>query len=176
MAKLKMLSPWMVFYREIDAMFKKDPEVQVIYDEDAQIIKLFVDNTDKADALAQILPEEKEFGNVTLQIVVIPANNLLQSSPDDLFRRAFYHNEAVRSVESTRDIPGFPCLTYVIFNKEVVQYFTDNLGDYYGITSTLYQSIAKDIFVNVEGVRFCTDVETGELYWRTSRTPLNFSF
>lgn len=158
MAKLKMLSPWMVFYREVDAMFKKDPEVQVVYDEDAQVIKLFVDNTDKADALTQILPEEKEFGNVTVQIVVIPANNLLQSSPDDLFRRALRYNGAVWSVESTKDTPGFPCLTYVIFNKEVVQYFTDNLGDYYGITSTLYQNIAKDIFVNVEGVYFCTDV------------------
>ena len=160
MAKLKMLSPWMVFYREVDAMFKKDPEVQVVYDEDAQVIKLFVDNTDKADALSQILPKEKEFGNVTVQIVVIPANNLLQSSPDDLFRRALWRNNAVWSVETTKDIPGFPCLTYVIFNKEVVQYFTDNLGDYYGITSTLYQNIAKDIFVNTEGVYFCTDVAT----------------
>lgn len=158
MAKLQVLSPWMVFYREIDAMFKKDPEVQVVYDEVEQVIKLFVDNTDKADALAQILPDEKEFGNVTLQIVVIPANNLLQSSPDDLFRRAFRYNDAVWSVETTKDIPGFPCLTYVIFNKEVVQYFTDNLGDYHGITSTLYQDIAKDIFVNTEGVYFCTDV------------------
>ena len=100
----------------------------------------------------------KEFGNVTVQIVVIPSNNLLQSSPDDLFRRAFYYNDAVTSVEITKDIPGFPCLTYVIFAKEVVQYFTDNLGDYYGITSTLYQDIAKDIFVNTEGVYFCTDV------------------
>lgn len=158
MAKLKMLSPWMVFYREIDAMFKRDPEVQVVYDEDTQMIKLFVDNTSKADALAQILPDEKEFGNVTVQIVVIPSNNLLQSSPDDLFRRAFCYNDAVISVETTKDIPGFPCLIYVVFNKEVVQYFTDNLGDYHGITSTLYQNIAKDIFVNTEGVHFCTDV------------------
>lgn len=158
MAKLKMLSPWMVFYREVDAMFKKDPEVQVVYDEDAQVIKLFVDNTSKADALSQILPDEKEFGNVTIQIVVIPSNNLLQSSPDDLFRRAFYYNDAVTSVETTKDVPGFPCLTYVIFSKEVVQYFTDNLGDYYGVTSTLYQNIAKDIFINTEGVYFCTDV------------------
>ena len=126
MAKLQVLSPWMVFYREIDAMFKKDPEVQVVYDEVEQVIKLFVDNTSKADALAQILPDEKEFGNITLQIVVIPANNLLQSSPDDLLRRALRYNDAVWSVESTKDVPGFPCLTYVIFNKEVVQYFTDN--------------------------------------------------
>lgn len=158
MAKLKMLSPWMVFYREVDAMFKKDPEVQVVYDEDEQVIKLFVNNTNKADALTQILPTEKEFGNVTVQIVVIPANNLLQSSDDDLYRRALYGNEAVWSVETTADIPGFPCLTYVIFNKEVVQYFTDNLGDYYGITSTLYQNIAKDIFIETEGVFFCTAV------------------
>ena len=158
MARLKVLSPWMVFYKEVDAMFKNDHDIQVIYDEDNQIIKLFVDNASKADALSQILPHEKEFGNVTVYIEVVPANSLLQSSCDNLISRAFTGNSAVSSIESTRDIPGFPSITYVIFKKEVVQYFTDNLGDYHGLTSTLYQEIAKDIFVNTAGVYFCTDV------------------
>ena len=157
MAKLKMLSPWMVFYREIDAIFKYDAEVQVVYDEDEQVIKLFVDNSSKADALAQILPAEKEFGNVTVQIAVVPSNSLLKTSTENLMNRAFVVNGAVRGVISTKDIPGFPSITYVIFKKKVVQYFTDNLGDYNGITSTLYQDIAKDVFVNTAGVYFCTD-------------------
>lgn len=157
MAKLKMLSPWMVFYREIDAIFKYDAEVQVVYDEDEQVIKLFVDNSSKADALAQILPAEKEFGNVTVQIAVVPSNSLLKTSTENLMNRAFVGNGAVRGVISTKDIPGFPSITYVIFKKKVVQYFTDNLGDYNGITSTLYQDIAKDVFVNTAGVYFCTD-------------------
>lgn len=158
MAKLKMLSPWVVFYREVDAMFKQDEDVKVIYDEEAQSLKIFVDNTSKADALSQILPQEKGFGNVTLMIEVIPANYILQTSKEDLFRRAFLGNSAVVFVETTKEMPGFPPVTHIVFTKTVVQYFTDNLFDYYGVTSTLYQDIAKDIFINTEGVYFSTDV------------------
>lgn len=158
MAKLKILSPWVVFYREVDAMFKNDPEVHVIYDEDDQVISLFVDNSSKADALSQILPTEKEFGNVVVRIEVVPANKRFTSSKANLFSRALGGNGALWTVVDTSSIPNFLSITYVVFRKEVVQYFTDNLGDYHGITSTLYQEIAKDIFVNTEGVYFCTDV------------------
>ena len=27
--KLKLSSPWMIFYKEIDALFKEDPDVKV---------------------------------------------------------------------------------------------------------------------------------------------------
>lgn len=49
--------------------------------------------------------------------------------------------------------------TYVVFEKEVVQYWNDNLADYNGLTSTLYQDLAKEIFedANLDGVYFCTD-------------------
>ena len=157
MAGLKLSPPWVVFYRKVNAMFENDLDVQVLYDEDAQVLKLFVNNVSKADALSQILPTQKEFGNVTMEIVVIPPNNLLQSSDENLFGRAFICNNAVSFIDKTVDIPGFPSITYVVFRKEVVQFFTDNLCDYNGITSTLYQDIAKDIFINTDGVYFCTD-------------------
>ena len=157
MAKLKILSPWVVFYREVDAMFKNDPEVHVIYDDDDQVISLFVDNATKADALSQILPTEKEFGNVAVRIEVVPSNKRFTNTKANLFSRALEGNKALWTVVDTSGIPNFPSITYVVFRKEVVQYFTDNLGDYHGITSTLYQEIAKDIFINTEGVYFCTD-------------------
>ena len=50
-------------------------------------------------------------------------------------------------------------MTYVVFKKEVVQYFNDSLGDIHGVCSTLMQDIAKDIFEDTEGVYFCTDTE-----------------
>jgi len=47
-------------------------------------------------------------------------------------------------------------LTYVLFKNKVVQYFIDNIGDYNGMKSTLYEDIARDIFEDVDGVFFCT--------------------
>ena len=38
--------------------------------------------------------------------------------------------------------------TYVVFEKEVVQYWNDNLGDINGLRSTLYQDLAKEIFAD----------------------------
>lgn len=51
----------------------------------------------------------------------------------------------------------------MLFKKEVVQYFTDNLGDYNGYRSTLYENIARDIFGDIVGVFFCTN----DMYYHT---------
>ena len=48
-------------------------------------------------------------------------------------------------------------LTYVVLKKEVVQFFNDNLNDIHGLETTLYQTIAKDVFDGT-GVFFCTDI------------------
>ena len=44
MAKLKLSAPWIIFYREIEAMFQGDPEVRVVFDEDNLTVKLYVDD------------------------------------------------------------------------------------------------------------------------------------
>ena len=48
-------------------------------------------------------------------------------------------------------------ITYVIFKKEVVQYYNDSLSDAHGMCSTLYQDIAKRILDADEGIFFCTN-------------------
>jgi len=49
-------------------------------------------------------------------------------------------------------------ITYVVFKPEIIQYYTDSLADARGICSTLNQEIAKDIFGEIPGVFFCTDL------------------
>ena len=66
----------------------------------------------------------------------------------------FEGNPAVKEFKSVQFGPEE--VLYVIFQKEVVQFFTDDLTDIYGLCSTLYQDIAKDVFENVGGVFFCT--------------------
>ena len=157
MAKIGLSSPWVIFYREVNELFKYDPEVHVIFDEDKTQLRLYVDNGEKADALAKLLPTEKEFGTVTLSISVIPANGLKEAT-GNLFEVALNGNGALSYVKQVNGV-WYPTLSFVVFRKKVVQYFTDNLGDINGYTSTLYQDVAKDVFGEWNGVYYCTDTE-----------------
>lgn len=150
---MKLSAPWMNYYREIEALFAEDNEVKVLYNDEEKELKLLVDNNRKADALAQLFPEKKTFGNVEIKIVIIPANSG-DLAPISLFKDAFYGNKAVVDIVSIPSALG--SFDYVVFKKKVVQYYNDNLGDINGNRSTLYQDIAKEVF-ETSGVNFCTE-------------------
>ena len=154
--KVKMSAPWVQYAHALAALFAEDEQVTVHYDEDENVVKIRVDNAPKAEALSQLLPVEKAFGNVVLKISVIPSN--IQATKADLFRTAFAGNRAVNDFIELEGVFSNP-LTYVVFRKEVVQYWIDNLGDPHGVRSTLYQDIATEIFGEHEGVLFCTDID-----------------
>lgn len=161
--KLKLSAPWTTLYREFQAMFGKDKEINILFDEDNFNIVLYVDNIKKAEALNKILPLKKTFGNVEVGIIVKPANtnmDLKQVFVEEFisaetFKIAFENNPAFVYATTYTGILANP-LTFVVFAKEVVQFYNDNIGDLYGLTSTLYQEIAKDIF-EVKGVYFNTE-------------------
>ena len=155
--KVGLSAPWVTFYREINALFGDDPDIRIEYDEDEPEVKLFVDDADKADALTQLLPVEKAFGNIVLKITVIPANED-KVTRAKLIARAF-HGNPVYSYGTTIDGIMSNPIHYVVFVNKVVQFYNDDLGDVNGNCSTLYQEIAKDILGEDEGVHFCTDVE-----------------
>lgn len=155
MAMLKLSSPWVIYYHEIKALFEQDPDINIFYDEDANEIKLFVKKASKAEALMQLLPAEKTFGNVTLKVTVVPANDG-ETSNVDLIAAAFDGNPILSYIHSVHTLFD---INYVVFRNEVVQYFSDNIGDVNGMCSTLYQDIAKDVFDECEGVYFCTDTK-----------------
>ena len=156
MARIRKSAPWVDYYYELEVMFKEDPEVRVVYDEEAYEVKLFVDSMTKANALAELLPMEKKFGNVTMQVVIIPANKKLDGERNSIWQAAFNGNPIVSKMETVDGVLSNP-ITYIVFRNEVVQYFNDDLGDIYGQCSTLYQEIAKNIFEEHDGVFFCTD-------------------
>ena len=161
MARINLASPWVTRVSQIEQLFKYDRQVHVVYDEDANSLKLYVDDVSKAAALTTLLPEEYVFGNFSLHVAVIPANQEVVKLPhntETLFDCAFDNNPIF---SFTKTITGIFSnnLTYVVFKNRVVQFFNDDLGDIYGNCSTLYQEIAKDVFGEKEGVFFCTDVE-----------------
>ena len=154
--KLVLSAPWYIYIREIKALFEKDPEIKIVFDEDNLEVKLYVDNPAKADALTQILAPEKIFGSISVKVTVIPANKLKMGN-GTLYAAAFEGNPIFSHSSEFQGLYNQP-ITYVVFKKEVVQYFSDNLSDEHGITSTLYQDIAKDVIAK-DGIYFCTDVD-----------------
>lgn len=155
MENIKMVSPWIGYYKEIKSLFQEDYTVKVKYDDSKNTIKLYVEDEEKADALAQLLPNRKVFGNITVNIDVIPANKV-ETPKIDLFRKAFEGNGAVAYIETVDNVSS-NAFHFVVFQPEIVQYYNDDLSDINGLRSTLYQDIAKEIFGEREGIYFCTD-------------------
>lgn len=151
--EVKMAPPWVQYVNELIALFGEDDDITITYNNDTHVVTLLVAGTVKADAITQLLPAAKQFGNVTLTIIVKPSN----TEPDkgDLYLAAFSGNPALRYVETVDDVFSNP-ITYVVFEKAVVQYFNDDLSDVHGNRTTLYQDIAKDLFRPDSGVFFCT--------------------
>ena len=162
--RFKMSPPWILYVSQINALFANDPDITVEYDNDKVEVRLYVDNNKKAAALMYLLPYEKEFGNVSLDIIIIPSNNKVEkvdlTTAQDYFEAAFENNPVFAF---THVISGIftNVLTYVVFKNRVVQFFADNLNDIHGNISTLYEELARDVFNMdvVPGVLFCTDIE-----------------
>lgn len=155
MEDVRLSSPWAIYFRQVQALFAEDPAVKVVFDENANELKLYVEGASKAEAIEKLLPTEMTFGNVVMKITVIPANNVNEDKLT-LISTAFEGNPALSDIVS-KELFGKPII-YVLFRKEVVQYFNDDLSDAHGICSTLYQDLAKEVFGESEGIFFCTEV------------------
>jgi len=167
MAKVNLSAPWTTCYRQFQAFFKYDPEVKVMYNSNGPELKLLVEDPVKADALTQLLEPSRTFGNVTLKITVVPANKAADevlpelASDIALVTAALNKNPIVSQIKDISSAYISNPWCYVAFKKEVVQFFNDNLSDMNGLTSTLYQDIANEIFPRHAGVFFCTATGNG---------------
>ena len=161
MSKLGLVSSWVQYFRKLEAFFAEDPGVKVLLDNKNAAIKLMVEDGTKAVALEALLPDEMTFGNVTVKVIVVPANPKLATGKIDLVAEAFEGNGAVVGIYSVDRIFS-NTMNYVVFKPKVVQYFNDDLSDAHGIRSTLYQDLAKELFGEDGGVFFCTDVVEGK--------------
>lgn len=155
--KLNLSSPWVIFYKEMEAMFAEDSEINMSYNDDEKEIRMYVEDNDKAFALMQLLPTEKEFGNVTVKIKIIPANNNANAQLA-LVEKAFKNNPAFAYTYESSGPMTFNA-NYVVFKKKVVQYHNDALSDLHGVRSDLYENMARDIFGTMDNIYYCTDIE-----------------
>lgn len=169
MAKINKSAPWDEYYEEIKCFFAEDELTHVVYDREKYTINLYVEDGEKATALKELLIEEVHFGSTTVKIVVIPANEDGFSDKEfagaELFETALKGNNNFSFARTVQLLFNNP-LTYVVFVPEVAQYYTDNLGDWNGFRTTLYQTIAQEIFVEMDGIHYCTDEKVINLgFW-----------
>jgi len=167
--RLKILPPWSIYIKKIEALFDGDPLIacNVDYSGAAPSIVLSCNNGDKVAALQKILPDEITFGNIALKVAVdgIPSNIAFKSKVE-LFDTAFKGNPVYAySICPAEEGYQWFATTYVVFKNHVVQVFADNLNDCHGVISCLYQDIADEILTGegAQGVFFNTDVEQGAL-------------
>lgn len=171
--RLKLSPPWITYINQLQALFDGDPLIAFNIDldnENGPCVTLSCGDGDKITALSKLLPEEKKFGNVTLYINLdgTPSNRAFVSMKE-LFEVAFKGNPAFAyTVVPVQEEYIWIPATYVVFKNCVVQFFNDNLNDCHGIISTLYETIANDIFEEFRknqnaAVYFNTDVERGKL-------------
>ena len=153
MEKTKIVAPWIEYANQVEALFKEDLDIMFSYDDEEKSITLRVNGEEKADALTQLLPAEKKFGNVAVTITVIPANVTVKQI--DLFRKAFSGNPAVSQTASVDTAWG--TLNFVIFKPKVVQYYNDAMFDLNGIKTTVYEDLAREVFDFNDGIFFCTE-------------------
>jgi len=173
MPRLHVSPPWEEYKSRLEVFFKDDKDIRIIYDDENptdRIITLYVENATKADALSILLCDTKEFGNITVHVRVMPCNVTRVSyvkndvaDPEQLFRNAFAGNPIVDTINVIRGIRDAE-LVYIMFKNEVVQYWNDNLSDYNGFCSTLYQILAHEIFNDIPNVYYCTAQLTYTLY------------
>lgn len=153
---MKLSAPWITYYRQLEALFEKDPAIQVKFDEDDLVVRLYVEGSDKAEALGTLLPSNVSFGNVTVTISVIPANK--STNKIDLLKKAFEGNPVFSYATTIEGVMTNP-ISYVVFEPEVCQFWNDNLHDPHGLVSDLYENIARTIIGEDDGVCFTTDAK-----------------
>lgn len=161
--KLRLSPPWVVYQRQVQALFENDPDVEIetAQGKEGPEITLYVEKSLKAAALARMLPECKDFGSGTVcRLSVVPGNGAtaMPKAPEDAAELAMAAFSGNAAVDEIRQVSKglFKDLAYVAFKREVVQFPADNLGDINGNWNGLYETVAREVCERAYGICFCT--------------------
>lgn len=135
-------SPWMTYYKKLVALFNDDPELEVKWNEDEKSVIIESTNTFKILALEKLLDPSITFGNVTITVKCLVKNGS-EDSAAAIFKTAFAGNPHFSKVIETT-ITAID-ETFVLFKPEVIQFFNDDITDYYGNWNGLAEDITRDV-------------------------------
>lgn len=157
----KLSPPWWTVYNKIKAMFEADSDITIqpmSGGDTSYTIYLDTPDATKAIALEKILKTEYNFGNIRLKVIVRVTNAnsktvIPAESVYDNYLDALATTPAVVDIRHVVDMLGTKWVV-IDFKKEVVQFWNDDLTDYYGNWNGLYTDIATDIFKYEPSVKY----------------------
>lgn len=157
MAKeVTLQAPWILYFRRLKQLFQYDTDVRVERGDSDEEIYLYVNGIHKYEALDKLIQKEKQFGNITVKITIVPDNDV-EATWTELFEDAFKGNPVFKFGKHVSGQLG--TFDFIVFTAIPAQYYSDNLFDYKGCTTELFEDMAKDIFeIGDDAVRFCSDV------------------
>jgi len=149
------MAPWDEYTQAAKALFADDPDVTV--DDAVEVdggdykVVVRVHGDDKAESISELMPAELTYGNVTLNVEVVPDNECELTVADHI-RRAFAGNPLyVAVVEPATSLTTFGA-TYALFSPECVQYYSDDLRSPYGATTCVVEEVARKVLSLPDGV------------------------
>lgn len=151
-------APWWRIYKEISNLFAPDKEIEIskMDESDPSVCKFTISskNAAKIAALEKIVKNHFVIGNVTLDISFEYIKDGGNITADD-FEAAFEGNSNYVTSKVISKGP-FQDITYVIFAKEIIQFFDDDLTDIYGNFNGTVEEVASDICNKSSNINFST--------------------
>ena len=161
--KVKMSPPWDGHMSMLASFFAGDSRVKVGYCGDNNVGTIEVFDTKMYVALQQVMRQKVKFGNVTLKISIIPANSVkaFKGEMTDLqaLKEVLKGNPAFSKIKSEKG--GMFDFVFCIFKPLVIQWYNDNLGNPWKLTTSTYEKQADFVFKRELGVSFTTEPPKG---------------
>lgn len=157
---LGLQSPWVTLYNKIYFMFNNDEDLDIsnlIESDGNYSMTIASNNTTKLKAIEKILKHEFPMGNITFKINFVYGENESDNITISDIKNAFNGNTVISTIK-TAMTPAQDELTFVLFNREVVQFYNDDISDFYGNYNGLAEDIAREIFNTQFDINYCTDI------------------
>ncbi len=157
----KLQPPWYTYHKKVQALFKNDEKVNVreladLGDGNYSFMILVSDKA-KAEAIKAIVNDKVEMGNITVTVTILgPDKDGINDVAADIsaYETAFSGNSIFSNVASIT--VGGAAFDYCIFSCDIVQFWNDDMSDYYGNYNGLAEDIAREVLKETE-VLFCTE-------------------
>ena len=147
--------PWWTLYKEITSTVGFDRAVVEVTMDDSQNpmpLTIRTSTTDKAWSLATIMKRQHTFGNIVVNINIvdydgnpaIPYNPFTLEALEDILNRALSTNRWFTFTD-IKELDFWGSITYglyIVFEKEVIQFNNDDIGDYY----LNYNEVVENVF------------------------------
>lgn len=155
--KVKLSPPWVGHMSMLASFFKGDKRVRIGSVEGRTgIIEVFCN--DMYQALSLVLRQKIRFGNVTLNINLVPSNGMKLKTKEmsdlDALKVVLKKNPAFDKIRTTKDGP----MQFVtaLFKPVVLQWYNDNIGNPWKLTTSIFESEANKVFKGELGICWST--------------------